>query len=162
VLLFKGSPEISCFALRYMSIATVASRIPTREYTWTTETRGRTSHRHTPKPTHRVLRLHEKLRKRHSSILIQMHAEKIGLRGFLFHRRVPEINDPRCPCGEGRQTVMHVLLRCRRFKELRRQELSGIPGRTNLRAILNERKAATKAISFMEQTQILGQFGITE
>ena len=31
-------------------------------HTWTTETRGRTSYRHTPKPTHRILHLHEKLR----------------------------------------------------------------------------------------------------
>ncbi len=132
------------------------------EYSWTAETRGRTSYRHTPKPTHKVLHLHEKLSKRQSSILIQMRTEKIGLKDFLYHRKVPEISDPRCPCGEGRQTVMHVLLRCRRFKDLRRQALPRIPGRTDLRAILSERKAATKAISFMEQTQILGQFRIVE
>jgi hypothetical protein len=58
------------------------------EYTWTTETRGRTSHRHSPNLTHRVLRLHEKLRKRHSSML---RTEKIGLRDFLFHRWGPKI-----------------------------------------------------------------------
>ena len=43
-----------------------------------------------------------------------MFTEKIGLKDFLYHRRVPEI------------------------------------------------KAATKAMNFMEQTQILGQFRITE
>ena len=132
------------------------------EHSWTTETRGRACYRYTPKPTHKVLRLHEKRSKRHSSLLIQMRTEKIGLRDFLYQRGVPEITDPQCVCGEGRQTVMHVLMRCRRFKDLRRQELSGIPGRSDLRAILNERKAATKAINFMEQTQILGQFRIME
>jgi len=91
-----------------------------------------------------------------------MRTEKIGLRDFLYQRGVPEITDPQCDCGEGRQTVMHVLMRCRSFKNLRRQELSGIPGRNNLRAILNEREAATKAVNFMEQTQILGQFRIIE
>ena len=132
------------------------------EHSWTIETRGRACYRYTPKPTHKVLRLHEKRSKRHSSLLIQMRTEKIGLRDFLYQRGVPEITDPQCVCGEGRQTVMHVLMRCRRFKDLRRQELSGIPGRSDLRAILNERKAATKAINFMEQTQILGQFRIME
>jgi hypothetical protein len=128
------------------------------EYNWTTETRGRTCYKYNPKPTHRVLRLHEKRSKRHSSLLIQMHTEKIGLRDFLHQRGVPDIAHPRCACGEGRETVMHVLMRCRRFKDLRRQELSEIPGRNDLRAILNEHKTATKAINFMEQTQILGQF----
>jgi hypothetical protein len=74
-----------------------------------------------------------------------MRTEKIGLRDFLYQRGVPEIIDPHCVCGEGRQTVMHVLMRCRRFQDLRRQELSGIPGQNDLRVILNERKAATKA-----------------
>jgi ribonuclease HI len=132
------------------------------EYSWATETRGRACYRYTPKPTHKVLRLHEKRSKRHSSLLIQMRTEKIGLKDFLYQRGVPEITNPQCACGEGRQTVMHVLMRCRTFNDLRRQELSGIPGRRDLRAILNERKAATKAINFMEQTQILGQFRIME
>lgn len=132
------------------------------EYSWNMETRGRVRYRYTPKPTHKVLRLHENRSKRNSSLLIQMRTEKIGLRDFLYQRGVPEVTDPQCICGEGRQTVMHALTRCRRFNDLRRQELSGIPGRGNLRAILNERKAATKAINFMEQTQILGQFRIME
>ncbi|KAH7377202.1 hypothetical protein B0T11DRAFT_347634 [Plectosphaerella cucumerina] len=73
---------------------------------------------------------------------------------------LPDITDDICPCREGRQTVSHVLLRCRRFRQLRRQELGSIPGRQDLRALLNKRKAAAKAIKFMEQTEILGQFRI--
>nr|XP_036581842.1 zinc knuckle [Colletotrichum truncatum]KAF6790285.1 zinc knuckle [Colletotrichum truncatum] len=127
---------------------------------WSRETRGRTTHRHTPKPTKKVLQLHSGLSKRQSSILVQMRTEKIGLRDFLFNRRVPDATDANCQCREGRQTVSHVLLRCRRFRQLRRQELGAIPGRHNLRVVLNERKAAAKAIRFMEQTEILGQFRI--
>jgi ribonuclease HI len=132
------------------------------EYSWSTETRRRACYKYNPKPKHRVLRLHEKRSKRHSSLLIQMRTEKIGLRDFLYQRGVPDVTHPRYACGEGRETVMHVLMRCRRFKDLRRQELSGTPGRSDLRAILNEHKAATKAINFMEQTQILRQFRIME
>jgi hypothetical protein len=56
------------------------------EYSWSMETRGRVCYRYTPKPTHKVLRLHENRSKRHSSLLIQMRTEKIGLRDFLYQR----------------------------------------------------------------------------
>lgn len=127
---------------------------------WETETRGRTSFRLTPKPTKKVLELHEGLSKRQSALLVQMRTEKIGLQDFLFNRRVPGITNANCPCREGRQTVSHILLRCRRFRQLRRQEFGTLPGRHNLRVILNKRKAAAKAIRFIEQTEILGQHGI--
>ncbi|KAJ6436838.1 reverse transcriptase [Purpureocillium lavendulum] len=101
--------------------------------------------RYTPKPTKRVLRLHDGMNKRQSALLVQMRTEKIGLNDFLFNRRVPEATDASCPCREGRQTVSHVLLRCRKYRQLRRQELGHLPGRHDLRGILNERKAAAKA-----------------
>ncbi|OHW95426.1 reverse transcriptase [Colletotrichum incanum] len=127
---------------------------------WEAETRGRTSFRLTPKPTKKVLQAHEGLTKRQSALLVQMRTEKIGLQDFLFSRRVPGITNANCPCREGRQTVSHILLRCRKYRQLRRQELGALPGRHNLRVILNERKAAAKAIRFIEQTEILGQYGI--
>lgn len=123
---------------------------------WKTETKGKTTRRHTPKPTKKVLQLHSDLSKRKSAILVQMRTEKIGLKDFLFSRRVPEIPDAKCDCQEGRQTVAHVLLSCRKFRDTRRKELGHFPGRNDLRAILNTRKLATKAIKFMEQTRILG------
>ncbi|OHW97033.1 reverse transcriptase [Colletotrichum incanum] len=127
---------------------------------WEAETRGRTSFHLTPKPTKKVLQAHEGLSKRQSALLVQMRTEKIGLQDFLFSRRVPGIANANCPCREGRQTVSHILLRCRKYRQLRRQELGALPGRHNLRVILNERKAAAKAIRFIEQTKILGQYGI--
>lgn len=47
-----------------------------------------------------------------------MRIEKIELRDFLYQRAVPDITDPRCVYGEGRQTVMHVLIRYSKFKDL--------------------------------------------
>jgi ribonuclease HI/exonuclease III len=124
---------------------------------WKTETRGRTTFKHTPQPSHKILRLHHGLKKWQSALLIQMRTEKIGLRDFLWKRRVREVDDPGCDCGEGRQTVDHILLRCRTYNDLRRR-VFGRGGRIDLRAILNEPKLATKAIRFMEQTHLLGQF----
>lgn len=86
-----------------------------------------------------------------------MRTEKIGLRDHLWRRRVPEFDDPGCECGEGRQTVGHILMRCRKYRDLRREEF-GDTRRMDLRAILNEPKLAAKAIRFMEQTHLLGQF----
>ncbi|PQE34088.1 zinc knuckle protein [Rutstroemia sp. NJR-2017a WRK4] len=124
---------------------------------WESEQRGRTSYKYTREPTHKVLRLHHGLKKWQSALLIQMRTEKIGLRDHLWRRKVPEFDDPGCDCGEGRQTVSHILLRCRNYRDLRRREF-GIQGRMDLRVILNELKSATKAIRFMEQTHLLGQF----
>uniref|UniRef100_A0A8H7K1V6 Reverse transcriptase domain-containing protein n=1 Tax=Bionectria ochroleuca TaxID=29856 RepID=A0A8H7K1V6_BIOOC len=125
---------------------------------WERETRGRTTFRHTQKPTRKVLQLHAQLSRRQSSLLTQLRTEKIGLKEFLFNRHAPGITDPKCNCGERWQTVMHVLLQCQKYQRLRRQLLGPFPG--SLRRIVNERKSAVKAIKFMEQTQILGQFRI--
>ena len=124
---------------------------------WKVETRGRTTFKHTPQPSHKILRLHHGLKKWQSALLIQIRTEKIGLRDFLWKRRVPEVDDPGCDCGEGRQTVDHILLRCRKYNDVRRR-VFGRGGRIDLRAILNEPKLVTKAIRFMEQTRLLGQF----
>lgn len=57
------------------------------------------------------------------------------------------------------QTVAHILLHCRKHKDRRNQIFDSLPGRHNVRKILNEPQLATKAIKFMEQTRILGQEG---
>ena len=127
---------------------------------WKAETKGKATKRYTPKPTDKVLRLHQDRSKRESAILVQMRTEKIGLKAFLFSRRVPGIPDSRCDCREGTQTVAHVLLECRKLRDIRREELGRCPGRSNLRTILTSHKLATKAIRLMEQARILGHIGI--
>jgi ribonuclease HI len=125
---------------------------------WKAETRRRATFKHTPQPTHEILRLHHGLKKLQSALLIQMRTEKIGLRDFLWKRRVSEVDDPGCDYGEGRHTVDHILLRCRTYNEARGRIL-GRGRRIDLRAILNEPKLVTKAIRLMEQTRLLGHFG---
>jgi hypothetical protein len=94
-----------------------------------------------------VLQLHDGLNKKQSALLIQMRTEKIGLKDFLFNRRVPGITDANCPCGEGQQTVSHIILRGRNYQQLRRPELGHPPGRNDLWVLLNERKAAAWQLS---------------
>lgn len=126
---------------------------------WRTEDKGRATYRHTPMPTKKVLQLHEGLSKRESSVLVQLRTGKIGLNDFLFTRKVPEVTSPACPCGERRQTVAHILLRCALYKDIRNRIFGNLTGRDDLRAILSKPQLATKAIAYIEQTQILGQNG---
>jgi len=46
--------------------------------------------------------MHHGLKKWQSALLIQIRTEKIGLRDFLWKRRVPEVDDPGYDYGEGR------------------------------------------------------------
>lgn len=121
------------------------------------ETRGRTTFKHTLQPSHKVLRLHHGLKKWQSALLIQIRTKKIGLRDFLQKRRVPEVDDLGYDYREGRQTVDHILRRCRTYNDVRRRVFRR-RGRIDLRAILNEPKLVTKAIRFIEQTRLLRQF----
>ena len=50
------------------------------------------------------------LSKAMSSLLVQIRTGKIGLRAFLFKRRVPEVTTPYCRCGLARETFEHIVL----------------------------------------------------
>ncbi|EAQ83381.1 hypothetical protein CHGG_09785 [Chaetomium globosum CBS 148.51] len=52
------------------------------------------------------------LSKARSTLLVQARTGKIGLRGFLFTRRVPELVTPVCRCGMARETFEHLVLEC--------------------------------------------------
>jgi hypothetical protein len=127
---------------------------------WREDKKGRATYRHTPTPT-KVLQLHERLSKRESALLVQLRTGKIGLNDFLFNRHVPTVTSPRCSCGERRQTVTHVLS-CSKYKDLRSRIFANQSGRNSLRTILSTPQLATKAIEYIEQTQILGHVGFRD
>ena len=60
----------------------------------------------------KTLRRHEGLNKAQSSLLVQIRTGAIGLRVFLYSRGVPEVLTPSCECGEGRETVEHLVMWC--------------------------------------------------
>lgn len=59
-----------------------------------------------------ALLLHSGLSKAESSALVQARTEKIGLRGFLFTMKVPDISTPLCECGTSRERLVHLALYC--------------------------------------------------
>lgn len=70
------------------------------------------SSRSPEKALRRYYRRHSSLRKAESSALVQARTGKIGLRAFLFSRKVPGIVTPLCDCGESPETVEHILGGC--------------------------------------------------
>lgn len=60
----------------------------------------------------KTLKRHEGLSKAKSSLLVQIRTGAIGLRDFLFKQGVPEVPTPQCECGEGRETVEHLVMWC--------------------------------------------------
>jgi hypothetical protein len=85
--------------------------------------------------------------------------EKIRFNDFLFARRVPDVTSPRCNCGARRQTVAHILLHCSKCRNLQNRIFATLSRQDNLQTILSTPQLATKAIQYVEQTQILGQNG---
>jgi hypothetical protein len=65
-----------------------------------------------PKIDQRALERHEGLTKAESSLLTQARTGAIGLKDFLFRARVPGIPTPYCNCGQGRETVEHLVVWC--------------------------------------------------
>jgi hypothetical protein len=63
-------------------------------------------------PPARPLAGHEGLSKARSSLLTQARKGAIGVREFLFRRRVPGICTPLCRGGRAPETVAHLMLRC--------------------------------------------------
>jgi hypothetical protein len=76
---------------------------------WTNEKTGRELHRICPEPTTKVLLLHKSVPRPFSWLIVQLRTAKIGLRQFLFLRKVPDVDDDKCECRRGSQTVRHVL-----------------------------------------------------
>lgn len=134
---------------------------------WRNETRGRAPFKLTPSPTGKVLHIHDKLPKWVSSLMIQMRTGKIGLRKFLHERKAPGVEDARCGCKRGEETVRHVLTECPRFKEMRKTMWANEVRKArlnwiDLRTILTTPIYVKKAALFMQRTDLLGQFrGLT-
>ena len=60
----------------------------------------------------KTLRRHRDLSKAESSLLVQIRTGAIGLRNFLFKQGVLGVLTPYCECGEGRETVEHLVVWC--------------------------------------------------
>jgi hypothetical protein len=76
---------------------------------------------------HQALQKHQGLRKHESSLLTQIRTGKVGLRAFLFQRKVPDVNTPLCRCGTSGETPAHVILFCPELQQEREELQRALP-----------------------------------
>ena len=69
--------------------------------------------------TRKSRKLYLGLRKAHSSVLIQLRTDRIGLNQYLHKIGIAESQD--CTCGEGVQSPKHIFLECRMLVRLRNE-----------------------------------------
>ena len=105
------------------------------------------------------LRIYERTAKAYGSVICQARTGKIGLREFLFRRRVPTVTTPICPCGEGPQNVEHLLTECihERSYPLRRL---GYPLAEAMRTGLRSRETALGMARALVRSGWLPQFRV--
>ena len=86
--------------------------------------------------TNKALKKHEGLTKAQSSLLSQARIGDIGLRDYLFRVKVPEVRTPYCGCGEGRETVEHLVAWCSDPPLQRPWEQKGFRSHRDLQTVL--------------------------
>ncbi|OGE47295.1 hypothetical protein PENARI_c051G09258 [Penicillium arizonense] len=136
---------------------------------WATSEHGALARRLFSEPTKEIFAMHKPLRRAGSAVLTQMQSGKIALASYLSTiqrwredalEANPLLRDPaQCSCQKGAQDVQHVLLRCPRFAELRFRILGLIRDEEPWTVWLTKPDSTAKAIQFMMQTTLLGQFG---
>ena len=57
-----------------------------------------------------ALKLHSRLRKAESSVLVQARTGRIGLARFLFNHKESGIESAKCRCRAGEETPLHMAL----------------------------------------------------
>ncbi|KAJ5094940.1 reverse transcriptase [Penicillium argentinense] len=157
----QGAPIILTSSSR-TKLRSIAKQQWERE--WATGRSGAATKSLFPAPTKAIFRIHEKLRRAASFVVIQMQTAKIALASYLgtfAGAQEAAFRDPTlCPCDRGRQTVRHVLFSCTRHVNARARILDTV--RTTAlqwQRWLTEPELVARAANFMLQTRLLGQFG---
>jgi hypothetical protein len=114
-----------------------------------------------------ALKKHRHLLKHESSLLTQIRTGKVGLRAFLFERKVPDVATPRCSCGEAPETAAHLVLDCPQLEYQRdnlRQSLHPIPLSTyrDFAAATAKGKSASKLVRWLLSTGRFPEFRLAE
>jgi hypothetical protein len=97
--------------------------------------------------TDKALARHQGLTKAQSSLLTQARAGVIGLRGFLFRAKVPGVNTPYCACGQGEETVEHLVVWCKHPPRPRPWDPRVIRTRLDLYYVLRGRGARARRLA---------------
>ena len=108
-----------------------------------------------------LLKLHKGLNKAQSSALVQARTGKIGLRAYLFHRYVPQVDSDQCPCGLGPQTPEHLFADCEDQRSASLRAL-GFSTAAEVRKGLNSAQTAPKMARLLLKSGWLPEFRVAE
>ena len=122
---------------------------------WTKNEHERIIYKIVKKSIKNVLRKFKHMTRLESSVIIQVRTEKIELRNYLHRIEVEESSQ--CSCEYRRQTILHTLLKCLKFDELR-EEMWKNKREMNLTKMLNTFALIYRAFKFLLSTNELYQF----
>ncbi|CAJ2507588.1 Uu.00g087740.m01.CDS01 [Anthostomella pinea] len=105
-----------------------------------------------------------RLRKHEASALCQVRTETIGLRAFLFQRRVPGEAIPHCDYGE-KETAYHVTVRCTLYAAQRGRLQASLGtrmlrSRRDFESLLSDPDETPKFIQWFLRLGLLGMFSL--
>ena len=110
-------------------------------------------------PNREILKLHDRLRKAESSMLVQARTEKIGLVSFLKRMNVLGITSGNCRCGSGEETVKHVVLYCS-LEDHRRDELRSVDNQLDYQQLTYTAEGARRLSRWLIFSGRLPQFSL--
>ena len=124
---------------------------------WAASPHGNSLRRLWKEPSKAPMQLYQGLRRAATSVLIQMQTGKIALASYIGTFNAMESTE--CSCRRGLQDIRHVLLHCTNQAGPRMRHLTqGSRRELDYRAYLTRPDLAPKAVRFMFDTGLLGQF----
>ena len=121
---------------------------------WKEETKEAQYRKLISRVNRRHLNIHAERPKTYNALIIQLRTSKIKFNKFLHERRVFSVLTAHCLCDDEHMIVKHVLFFCPNWKKKKKKMLQRAKI-TNIKRLLNERKATTVAVRMILTIDLL-------